>query len=161
VRFELARKDASISLRLPAALLATLKADAAKANMPTQRLIRMMIEAQLAETGAEPAKNPRACADREPRGLILACPKAYRPKNVGTRKSLADCPTSCDATEISWNIPVARSATQESGGGGTRAHLAICLGTERAVIAASHSPPSRGLLYYCRIVDGERTLTLT
>ncbi len=49
VRFELARKDASISLRLPAALLATLKAEAAKANMPTQRLIRMLIEAQLAE----------------------------------------------------------------------------------------------------------------
>jgi predicted DNA binding CopG/RHH family protein len=47
VRFELARKDVSISLRLPAALLATLKANAAKANMPTQRLIRMMIEAQL------------------------------------------------------------------------------------------------------------------
>ena len=45
VRFELARKDASISLRLPA----TLKAEAAKANMPTQRLIRMMIEAQLGE----------------------------------------------------------------------------------------------------------------
>jgi predicted DNA binding CopG/RHH family protein len=57
VRFELARKDASISLRLPAALLATLKAEAAKANMPTQRLIRMLIEAQLA-TGAK-AKPPR------------------------------------------------------------------------------------------------------
>jgi predicted DNA binding CopG/RHH family protein len=54
VRFELARKDASISLRLPAALLATLKANAARANMPTQRLIRMMIEAQLA--GAEPKR---------------------------------------------------------------------------------------------------------
>jgi len=49
VRFELARKDASISLHLPAALLATLKAQAAKANIPTQRLIRMLIEAQLAE----------------------------------------------------------------------------------------------------------------
>jgi predicted DNA binding CopG/RHH family protein len=56
VRFELARKDASISLRLPAALLATLKANAARANMPTQRLIRMMIEAQLAEAGAEPKR---------------------------------------------------------------------------------------------------------
>ena len=44
VRFELARKDASISLRLPAALLATLKASAAKSNMPTQRLLRMMID---------------------------------------------------------------------------------------------------------------------
>ena len=49
VRSKFAHKDASISLRLPAALLATLKAEAAKANMPTQRLIRMMIEAQLGE----------------------------------------------------------------------------------------------------------------
>ncbi len=49
VRFELARKDPSLSLRLPAALLATLKANAAKANMPTQRLFRMMIEAQLGQ----------------------------------------------------------------------------------------------------------------
>ena len=52
VRFELARKDASISLRLPAALLAMLKAEAAKMNMPTQRLIRMMIEAQLEKGGS-------------------------------------------------------------------------------------------------------------
>lgn len=59
VRFELARKDASISLRLPAALLATLKASAARANMPTQRLIRMMIEAQLAETGAGLKRKPQ------------------------------------------------------------------------------------------------------
>jgi predicted DNA binding CopG/RHH family protein len=59
VRFELARKDASISLRLPAALLATLKANAARANMPTQRLIRMMIEAQLAEAGAKPKRKPQ------------------------------------------------------------------------------------------------------
>jgi predicted DNA binding CopG/RHH family protein len=64
VRFELARKDASISLRLPAALLATLRAEAAKANMPTQRLIRMLIEAQLAQKTAKasrraPRKPPR------------------------------------------------------------------------------------------------------
>jgi predicted DNA binding CopG/RHH family protein len=60
VRFELARKDASISLRLPAALLATLRAEAAKANMPTQRLIRMLIEAQLAErTGKPRRRSPR------------------------------------------------------------------------------------------------------
>jgi predicted DNA binding CopG/RHH family protein len=56
VRFELARKDASISLRLPAALLATLKAQAAKANMPTQRLIRMMIEAQLGKVVTKPKR---------------------------------------------------------------------------------------------------------
>jgi predicted DNA binding CopG/RHH family protein len=59
VRFELARKDASISLRLPAALLATLKANAAKANMPTQRLIRIMIEAQLGESAAKPKRKPQ------------------------------------------------------------------------------------------------------
>ena len=58
VRFELARKDASISLRLPAALLATLKANAAKANMPTQRLIRMMIEAQLGQASARSKRKP-------------------------------------------------------------------------------------------------------
>jgi predicted DNA binding CopG/RHH family protein len=58
VRFELARKDASISLRLPAALLATLKANAARANMPTQRLIRMMLEAQLEQPGAKPKRKP-------------------------------------------------------------------------------------------------------
>src|SRR3984957_6419164 len=58
VRFELARKDASISLRVPAALLATLKANAARANMPTQRLIRMMLEAQLEQPGAKPKRKP-------------------------------------------------------------------------------------------------------
>ena len=72
VRFELARKDASISLRLPAALLATLKANAAKANMPTQRLIRMMIEAQLAETGAGPKRKPRRQGDRASAPLELS-----------------------------------------------------------------------------------------
>ena len=45
VRFELAPKDATISLRLPAALLATLKTRAAEVNMPTQRFIRVLIEA--------------------------------------------------------------------------------------------------------------------
>ena len=60
VRFELTRKDASISLRLPAALLATLKANAARANTPTQRLIRMMIEAQLGQAGAKPKRKIRA-----------------------------------------------------------------------------------------------------
>jgi predicted DNA binding CopG/RHH family protein len=59
VRFELARKDASISLRLPAALLATLKANAARANMPTQRFIRMMIEAQLGQPRAKPKRKPQ------------------------------------------------------------------------------------------------------
>jgi predicted DNA binding CopG/RHH family protein len=59
LRFELARKDASISLRLPAALLATLKAQAAKANMPTQRFIRVMIEAQLGHSNEKPKRKPQ------------------------------------------------------------------------------------------------------
>jgi predicted DNA binding CopG/RHH family protein len=59
VRFELARKDTSISLRLPSALLATLKAQAAKVNMPTQRLIRMLIEAQLGQADAKPKRRQR------------------------------------------------------------------------------------------------------
>src|ERR1700734_1537541 len=68
VRFELARKDASISLRLPAALLATLKIEAAKGNMPTQRLIRMLIETQLAERSAKAKrKAPRKPARPNPR----------------------------------------------------------------------------------------------
>jgi predicted DNA binding CopG/RHH family protein len=75
VRFELARKDASISLRLPAALLATLKAEAAKANMPTQRLIRMMIEAQL-DAGA--AKQKEKAAVRKPAERKRAAHKGAR-----------------------------------------------------------------------------------
>jgi len=65
VRFELERKDTSISLRLPSGLLATLKARAAKAKLPMQRLIRIMIEAQLAkETTAKKSvqKTPRGAA---------------------------------------------------------------------------------------------------
>jgi predicted DNA binding CopG/RHH family protein len=63
VRFELARKDASISLRLPTALLATLRAEATKANIPTQRLIRILIEAQLAQrTVKAKRKAPRKLA---------------------------------------------------------------------------------------------------
>jgi predicted DNA binding CopG/RHH family protein len=68
VRFELAPKDASISLRLPAALLATLKAEAAKARMPTQRLIRTMIETQLAKKAkSAKAKAPRTGTQSAPR----------------------------------------------------------------------------------------------
>jgi hypothetical protein len=43
-----------------AALLATLKAEAVKANMPTQRLIRMMIETQLAESDSKAKRNAAA-----------------------------------------------------------------------------------------------------
>jgi predicted DNA binding CopG/RHH family protein len=70
VRFELARKDASISLRLPAALLATLKANAAKANMPTQRLLRMMIEAQLGQAGAKSKRKPQRSSQARTRKRV-------------------------------------------------------------------------------------------
>ncbi len=72
VRFELARKDASISLRLPAALLATLKAEAAKANMPTQRLIRTMIEAQLDQKAARQGDAAAKPAGRKDAGRKAA-----------------------------------------------------------------------------------------
>ena len=84
VRFELARKDASISLRLPAALLATLKANAARANMPTQRLIRMMIEAQLGQAGVKPKRKPH----RKPARL---CGQETTRRNTGERS-----PRCCD-----------------------------------------------------------------
>ena len=44
IRFEIARKDTSISLRLPASLHAAIKARAVRANVPMQRLIRAAIE---------------------------------------------------------------------------------------------------------------------
>ena len=44
IRFEIARKDTSISLRLPASLHAAIKARAVRANIPMQRLIRAAIE---------------------------------------------------------------------------------------------------------------------
>ena len=53
VRFELTPKDSSISLRLPAALLEALRARAAQAKMPTQRLIRVLIEAGLGDVRGE------------------------------------------------------------------------------------------------------------
>ena len=94
VRFELAHKDASISLRLPAGLLAALKARAAKANMPTQRLIRMMIEAQLGQGWREaeaqaPAEDPGA--DRQGRGLrraTLSFPRTRESSSPGARPSM-------------------------------------------------------------------------
>jgi predicted DNA binding CopG/RHH family protein len=64
VRFELAPKDASISLRLPAGLLATLKARALEAGMPTQRFIRVLIEAQLSEGSAKAKRKPTGKATR-------------------------------------------------------------------------------------------------
>jgi predicted DNA binding CopG/RHH family protein len=47
VRFELRRKDKSVSLRLPEQLLEAVRLRAQRADMPTQRFIRMAIEQAL------------------------------------------------------------------------------------------------------------------
>ena len=48
VRFELRRKDRTMSLRLPERLLAEVKRHAERAQMPVQRFIRLAIEQALA-----------------------------------------------------------------------------------------------------------------
>ena len=49
VRFEFAAKDARINMRLPADLLAAVKACAAREHMPYQRFIRRAIEGAVAK----------------------------------------------------------------------------------------------------------------
>lgn len=49
MRFELTRKDKSISLRLPERLLEEVRGAAKRGNMPYQRFIRMAIERALQE----------------------------------------------------------------------------------------------------------------
>jgi predicted DNA binding CopG/RHH family protein len=49
MRFELRRKDKSVSLRLPEGLLNEVRGAAKRANMPYQRFIRMAIERALHE----------------------------------------------------------------------------------------------------------------
>ncbi len=67
VRFELARKDKAISLRLPASLLAQVKAFAARAKIPAQRLIRLAVEDFLNRAHARPARNTVRKMARAPR----------------------------------------------------------------------------------------------
>ena len=50
MRFELRRKDKSVSLRLPEQLLDEVRNTAKRAGMPYQRFIRMAIERALHET---------------------------------------------------------------------------------------------------------------
>jgi hypothetical protein len=50
-------------------LLATLRAEAAKANIPTQRLIRLLIEAQLAQRTREGEAKGAAQAGASKRSL--------------------------------------------------------------------------------------------
>ena len=47
VRFELRRKDKTVSLRLPEPLLAEVRARAQRAGMPYQRFIRLALERAL------------------------------------------------------------------------------------------------------------------
>lgn len=49
MRFELRRKDTSISLRLPEQLLNAVRSRAAHEDMPYQRYIRMVLEQALAQ----------------------------------------------------------------------------------------------------------------
>ena len=58
VKFELRRKDERVNMRLPGALLASVKARAEQEGMPYQRFIRMAIESALARpaNGAKPAR---------------------------------------------------------------------------------------------------------
>jgi predicted DNA binding CopG/RHH family protein len=46
-RFEFARKDATVNMRMPAALLAAIKQKAAARGVPYQRLIRKALEGEL------------------------------------------------------------------------------------------------------------------
>ena len=50
MRFELRRKDKTVSLRLPEALLDAVRARADRAGVPYQRFIRMAVERALVET---------------------------------------------------------------------------------------------------------------
>lgn len=49
VRFELKRKDKTVSLRLPETLLDAVRARAERDGMPYQRFIRLAVERALAE----------------------------------------------------------------------------------------------------------------
>lgn len=58
VRFELKRKDKSVTLRLPEPLLNEVRARAQKAGMPYQRFMRLAIEQALHEP--RPSRTPGA-----------------------------------------------------------------------------------------------------
>jgi len=48
VKFELKRKDTTVSLRMPESLLTQVREQAAKVGIPTQRFMRLAIERALA-----------------------------------------------------------------------------------------------------------------
>ncbi|MBU2783453.1 hypothetical protein HF288_11630 [Acidithiobacillus caldus] len=49
MRFEIAPKDTALNMRLPAPLLAAVKARAAAKNIPYTRYIRMLLESDVAQ----------------------------------------------------------------------------------------------------------------
>jgi len=49
MRFEIAKKDTVINLRMPTALMAALKDKAARQGVPYARYVRMLIEADVAQ----------------------------------------------------------------------------------------------------------------
>jgi len=50
MRFEIARKEAALNMRLPAALLEAVKAKAALNGVPCARYVRMLLEADVAQS---------------------------------------------------------------------------------------------------------------
>ena len=59
VRFELKRKDKTVSLRLPESLLKAVRVKAPKAGMPYQRFIRLAVERALETGETEPPQSNR------------------------------------------------------------------------------------------------------
>lgn len=52
--FEFAKKEAALNMRIPSALLEAVKAKAAKKGVPYTRYVRMLLEADVAQTGSKP-----------------------------------------------------------------------------------------------------------
>jgi len=52
MRFEIARKEATLNMRLPSGLLAALKEKAAAHGVPYTRYVRMLLEADIAHASA-------------------------------------------------------------------------------------------------------------
>jgi predicted DNA binding CopG/RHH family protein len=51
MRFEIARKDAALNMRLPEPLLEAVKAKARAKGLPYARYVRMLLEADVARSG--------------------------------------------------------------------------------------------------------------
>jgi predicted DNA binding CopG/RHH family protein len=60
--FEFARKDATVNMRMPAALLEAIKAQAEARGVPYQRWMREVLEEKLGEKGAKPVERKARAA---------------------------------------------------------------------------------------------------